>query len=117
MLRIGVIFLLFHSIVIGNPVQGRFKFLVKILIGAYGFSNSPTMISSIAAKASNSSTLMAVLSFPVIIPMLLMLMKLSKNAIDGLDRSVSLDELFTLLGINLIVVSVSYILFPYLWRS
>lgn len=75
------------------------------------------MISSIAAKASNSSTLMAVLSFPVIIPMLLMLMKLSKNAIDGLDRSVNTDEVLTLLAINLIVVSVSYILFPYLWRS
>jgi heme exporter protein B len=75
------------------------------------------MISSIAAKAANSSTLMAVLSFPVIIPMLLMLMKLSKNAIDGLDRSVSADELLTLLAINLIVISVSYILFPYLWRS
>lgn len=117
MLVLALICYVFYAIVIGNPVQDSFMFLVTILIGAIGFSTSLTMISSIAAKASNSSTLMAVLSFPVIIPMLLMLMKLSKNAIDGLDRSVSLDELFTLLGINLIVVSVSYILFPYLWRS
>lgn len=36
---------------------------------------------------------------------------------DGLDRSLSLDELLTLLAINMIVVTVSYILFPYLWRS
>lgn len=117
MLVLALICYGFYGLVIGNPVQDPAMFLVTILIGAVGFSTSLTMISSIAAKAANSSTLMAVLSFPVIIPMLLMLMKLSKNAIDGLDRSVSADELLTLLAINLIVVSVSYILFPYLWRS
>lgn len=117
MLVLALICYVFYAVVLGNPVQDDALFLLTILLGALGFSTSLTMISSIAAKASNSSTLMAVLSFPVIIPMLLMLMKLSKNAIDGLDRSVSLDELLTLLAINLIVVSVSYILFPYLWRS
>jgi heme exporter protein B len=49
--------------------------------------------------------------------MLLLLMKVAKNAIDGLARSVSYDELGTLLAINVIVVAVSYLLFPYLWRS
>ncbi|RDC65289.1 heme exporter protein CcmB [Adhaeribacter pallidiroseus] len=117
MLVLALICYVFYAVVLGNPVQDDALFLLTILLGALGFSTSLTMISSIAAKAANSSTLMAVLSFPVIIPMLLMLMKLSKNAIDGLDRSVSLDELLTLLAINLIVVSVSYILFPYLWRS
>ncbi|QNF32923.1 heme exporter protein CcmB [Adhaeribacter swui] len=117
MLVLALICYGFYAVVLGNPVQDDALFLLTILLGALGFSTSLTMISSIAAKASNSSTLMAVLSFPVIIPMLLMLMKLSKNAIDGLDRSVSVDELLTLLAINLIVVSVSYILFPYLWRS
>ncbi|WP_394368442.1 heme exporter protein CcmB [Adhaeribacter radiodurans] len=117
MLVLALICYVFYAIVLGNPVQDDALFLLTIVLGALGFSTSLTMISSIAAKASNSSTLMAVLSFPVIIPMLLMLMKLSKNAIDGLDRSVSVDELLTLLAINLIVVSVSYVLFPYLWRS
>jgi heme exporter protein B len=108
---------LFYAVVIGNPVQDDGMFLITILLGAVGFSTSLTMISGIAAKASNSSTLMAILSFPVIIPMLLMLMKMSKNAIDGLERGASTDELTTLLAINAIVVTVSYILFPYLWRN
>lgn len=79
MLVLALICYGFYALVIGNPVQDPAMFLVTILIGAVGFSTSLTMISSIAAKASNSSTLMAVLSFPVIIPMLLMLMKLSKK--------------------------------------
>ncbi len=107
----------FYAVVIGNPVQDVPMFLLTIVLGAIGFASSLTMISGIAAKAANTGTLMAVLSFPVMVPMLLMLMKMSKNAIDGLDPSVSVDEALTLLAINMIVVTVSYILFPYLWRS
>jgi heme exporter protein B len=46
-----------------------------------------------------------------------MVIRIAKNALDGLDRSLSLDELITLLAINTIVVTVSLLLFPYLWRS
>ncbi|RIJ37076.1 ABC transporter permease [Pontibacter oryzae] len=117
MLLLAIICFLFYGFVLGNPVADIPMFLLSLLLGAIGFSTSLTMISSIASKAANSSTLMAVLSFPVIVPMLLMLIRMSKNAMDGLDRSLSLDELLTLLAINMIVVTVSYILFPYLWRS
>jgi heme exporter protein B len=75
------------------------------------------MISSIASKAENSTSLMAILSFPVILPLILMVIKLSKNAMDGLERSTSTDELVVLVAINAIIVAVSYLLFPYLWRS
>jgi heme exporter protein B len=36
---------------------------------------------------------------------------------DGLDRSVSLDEIAVLLAIDVLVVALSLILFPYLWKS
>ncbi|MFD1187200.1 heme exporter protein CcmB [Pontibacter rugosus] len=117
MLLLALTCFVFYGFVLGNPVQDVPMFLLTLLLGAIGFSTSLTMISSIASKAANSSTLMTVLSFPVIVPMLLMLIKMSKNAMDGLDRSLSFDELLTLLAINMIVVTVSYILFPYLWRS
>ena len=117
MLVLAVLCYLFYSVVIGNPVQDDLLFFVTILLGAFGFSTSLTMISGIASKAANASSLMAILSFPVIVPMLLMLMKMSKNAIDGLERAASSDELITLLAINVIVITISYILFPYLWRD
>jgi heme exporter protein B len=75
------------------------------------------MISAIASKANNNATLMAILSFPVIIPLLILIIKLSKNAMDGLDRSVSYDEIGVLCAINGIVIVISLILFPYLWRD
>ncbi len=109
----GGIFML----LMGNPVQDMALFLVNLLLGALGFSSSFTMISGIASKATNSSTLMAILGFPVILPMLLLLIRISGAAIDGLDRSVSYDEMLTLSAIIIISITTSVILFPYLWRS
>ena len=60
---------------------------------------------------------MAVLSFPVIIALLLMAIKVTKNILDGLDRSASIDELLNLLAINCILTGLAYMLFPYIWRS
>lgn len=107
----------FYVLVMGNPVQDIGLYLCCILLGSAGFSATLTMVAGIASKAENNSTLMAILSFPLILPMLLTLMKLAKNAMDGLDRSVSLDEILTLLALDVLVIALSYILFPYLWRS
>jgi heme exporter protein B len=108
---------LVFSIILGNPVQDQFLFLVNLILGAVGFSACLTMVSGIASKAGNNATLMAILSFPLIIPILLMAINLSKHAIDGLDRDLSIDKIFTLLAINAIIGATSYLLFPYLWRS
>ncbi len=82
-----------------------------------GFSASLTLLSGIAAKANNSHILMSVLSFPIVISVLLIVIKVTKNCIDGLDRSVSTNDLLTLLAINCLVAAASYLLFPYIWRS
>lgn len=106
-----------YLILLGNPVQDIPLFIIGLMLGALGFASSFTMISSIASKASNSGTLMAVLGFPIILPLLLLLIKISKNAIDGLDRAVTYDEIITLSAIIIISISTSILLFPYLWRS
>lgn len=102
---------------IANPVGGHPIFLATIILVCWGFSASLTLLSGIAAKANNSNVLMTVLSFPVVISVLLLAIKVTKNCIDQLDRSISYDELITLLAINCLVTAVSYLLFPYIWRS
>jgi heme exporter protein B len=106
-----------YAVVMGNPVGDIGMYLISIVLGAIGFASSLTMVAGIASKAENNATLMAILSFPIIIPMLIMLLKISKNALDGLDRGSSMDEVLTLLAIDTIVLVLSVILFPYLWRS
>jgi heme exporter protein B len=105
------------SVLVGNPVQDMPWFLFTGAIGIIGFSGILTLVSAIAQKASNQSTLMAVLSFPVLIPVLVLVIKLSKNALDGLDRAVGYESLGSLLAINALVVAVALLLFPYLWKD
>jgi heme exporter protein B len=108
---------LLFSTFIGNPVTDTALFVLTLLLTSVGFSASLSLISGIASKANNSNILMAVLSFPVIIALLLMAIKITKNVLDGLDRSASMDELLNLIAINSILTALAYILFPYIWRS
>lgn len=107
----------FYSVFMGNPVADNAMYLLCILFGAIGFAATLTLVASIAAKSENSAMLMAVLSFPIIIPILLLVLKISKNAMDGLDQSVSYNEILILSAIDAIVIVLSVILYPYLWRS
>lgn len=109
-------FILF-SIFIGKPVEDKLTFLATLCLTSIGFSASLTLISGIASKAGNSNILMTILSFPVVISILLMAIKITKNVIDGLEAAASSDELVNLVAINFISVSLAYLLFPYIWRS
>jgi|ERR1043165_6807141 heme exporter protein B len=108
--------LLSYSLFIGNIIQDLPLFLLTLLLGTLGFSSLLTMVSAIASKAGNNFTLMAILSFPIMIPLLMVLIKLSKNAIDGLERW-DLNYLLILLFLNVIITALSYLLFRYLWRD
>lgn len=106
-----------YQLAMGNPVLDLPMYLLALVLGSVGFASVLTMISAIASKAGNNGMLMAVLSFPMVIPLLLMAVKFSKNAMDGLERSVSHDEIMVLLAIDALVVALSLILFPYIWKS
>ena len=117
MLTLSLTGFAFYAFVMGNPVGDISLYLISIALAAIGFASVLTLVAGIASKAENSATLMTVLSFPIILPMLLMTIRLAKNALDGLDWDVSMDEIRTLLSIDAIVITLSYLLFPYLWRS
>jgi heme exporter protein B len=114
---IAVVGLGSYSIFLGNPVQDNVLFFSNLLLGCVGFSGTLTLVSAIASKVHNNATLMAILGFPIILPLLLLLIQVSKNALDGLDRSVSYPELLTLSAMNVILIAVSWWLFPFLWKS
>ncbi len=109
--------LIIYTVIFSNPIGDMLLYILSVILGALSFATAFTMISAIASKAGNNATLMAILSFPVIIPLLILIIKLSKNAMDGLDRSVSADELIAILSVNSIVIAISLLLFPYLWRE
>ncbi|OOQ60935.1 heme exporter protein CcmB [Mucilaginibacter pedocola] len=114
---LSVLALIVYMVFFTNDVGDLLFYFIAVLLGSISFSTVFTMISAIASKAGNNGTLMAILSFPVIVPVILLLIKVSKAAMDGLDRAESYGTMGVLLAINAIVISTSLILFPYLWRD
>lgn len=109
--------LFFYSLFLGNLINDISLFCLVLLLGSTGIASTLTLIAAIASKTSNNFSLMAILGFPVILPLLIVIIKLSKNAVDGLSWTVSENLLLTLGFLNVIVITLSYLLFPYLWKD
>ncbi|MEN0003235.1 MAG: heme exporter protein CcmB [Bacteroidota bacterium] len=101
----------------GNPIRDAGQFILALFLGSVGFSITFTFISAIAVKANNSSTLLAVLSFPLVIPILLTLIKLTANALRILNDTGIQRDVLILIAIDMLLLSMTFILYPFLWRD
>jgi heme exporter protein B len=117
MAMLSLLTFLFFLLLMGNKVVNVPLFLLTLLLGSLGLSSVLTMVAAIASRASQNFSLMAILSFPIILPLLATLMRVSKAALAGLDWSGISGFLVILLTINFAVVVLAYLLFPYLWRD
>lgn len=117
MVMLGLVGFGFYGLILGNPVQNSALFVINIILGSIGMATTLSLVSSIAAKAQNNQSLLAILGLPLLIPILLMSIKISKNALDGLEWSASFNEIAVIGSIDAIVCALAIILFPYIWRS
>jgi heme exporter protein B len=106
-----------YSLLLGNPTTNSLVFFIALGLGGIGLSTILTMNTAIASNANQSSALITILSFPLMMPLLITLIKLSRLSImgDSLNNCTSL--LFILVFLNVLIAALSYLLFPYLWRE
>jgi heme exporter protein B len=74
-------------------------------------------LSAIASKSNQNTTLLAVLSIPLLMPFLVVLIRGSLIGIMGGTWNDASPFFMGLLLLNVIVVGLGYLLFPYLWRE
>jgi len=118
MLMMSLVSLLLFFIFLDNPVSDSMRFVGITLLGGCSLSLVFTLMSAIASKAQHNAALIAILGFPVILPQLLLLMRLSKAAFAEVFREGAIWQLVGLTtGMNLLVIVLAIILFPYLWKD
>ncbi|MEO0731446.1 MAG: heme exporter protein CcmB [Bacteroidota bacterium] len=91
-------------------------FLLALLLGAGGLAAILTFVGALAARAGGSGTLMAVLSFPLVIPLLYLLVGAGGYAV-GLTQGQEQSYLLLALAIDLLALAVGLVLFPFVWRD
>jgi heme exporter protein B len=104
-------------LLLGNPIESMALYFAVTFLGCIGIAGTFTMLSAISSKGGNSNLLMPVLSLPIIIPLLLIIIKAAKRAMDGTDATQIYKDLGTLFVFNILVVVLAYILFPSLWKE
>ena len=116
MLVMGLLSLVLFTLFLGNPIEKTAAFIGLVVLGGWSLSLVFTFLAAIAAKAQQNAAIMAVLGFPIIIPQLLLLMRLSKAAIAPL-LTIPTDTILLLVALDVLVIMLSVILFPFLWKD
>ncbi len=116
MLAMSLLSLLLFTLFLGNPMQKAGQFIGLVLLGGWSLSLVFTFLAAIAAKAQQNAAIMAVLGFPIIIPQIVLLMKLSNAAFAPL-LTISPTTVLLLIALDIMVILLAVILFPFLWKD
>jgi heme exporter protein B len=108
---------LLFSVLLGNPVINVWSFLGINLLGGVSLSLVFTVLSAIAARAQQNAALMAIMGFPIIIPQLMLLIRISNFVFATVLQGGLLSVVLLLVGMDVLVVALAVILFPFLWKD
>jgi heme exporter protein B len=112
LLSLGLFILL-----LDNPLDKVLMFVGISCLGGISLSLVFTFLAAIAAKAQQQAALMAIMGFPIIIPQLLLLMKIATPAFSPVIQEGWWQMVFLLIGLDAMIVLLSIILFPFLWKD
>lgn len=117
MLAMNALSVLVFLLFLGNPLVDPWRFLGISLLSGISISLLFTFLSAIAAKAHQQSSLMAIMGLPLIVPQLLLIMKLSATGFSSAIQQGLWSLVGMLVGMDVLVVALAIILFPFLWRD
>jgi heme exporter protein B len=117
MFIMSLLSLLLYYIMLGWPLAQSGLFIVITLTGSLSLSAVFTFLSAIAARAQQNSALMAILGFPLVTPVLMILSKLAVKALEPVYMPGWWGLALVLLALDVLVIILGIILFPFLWQE
>ena len=102
---------------LGWPLVQTGLFVLISMVGSISLSAVFTFLSAIAARAQQNAALMAILGFPLVTPLLMMLSKLAVKAIAPVYQEGWWQLAAVLLLLDVLVIILGTVLFPFLWQE
>lgn len=99
------------------PVEGVVNFLLVMILGVLDLCAATTLIAAIIARASVKGALFAVLSFPILLPVLIVLVSATDKVWAGSSLAEVSKLLQFLLAYVVIMVTASLMLFKFVWED
>jgi heme exporter protein B len=104
-------------LMLGSPLVNPLSFVLISCLGGISLSLVFTFLAAIAARAQQSAALMAILGFPLVIPQLLLLSKVSNIAFAEVLQGGLGGMILLLVALDIMIIVLSIILFPFLWKD
>lgn len=98
-------------------IQSVLIFVATVFLGSLGFAAAATIIAAIITKAQAKGTLYTVLSFPILVPLLVTVIKATALAIQGEIFLNAIGLFQIMVGYLLAVIGFSYLLFDFIWKD
>lgn len=109
----GLFLLFIDDIAVKNPAL----FFAALLIGSVAVSASVTILSAIIARTSAKTSLLPALAFPALLPIILAGIDATATSFAGITNENASADLQMMAGYAGVVITVSYLLFPHIWRE
>lgn len=101
----------------GYPIQSTGIFILTLFLAGPLLASVLTLVSAMARGASHPAQLMPVLGFPLLVPCLLLVHRLSGMALDGLEWSVVWPYAWAMAALLIMMLALGALLFPFLWKE
>lgn len=117
MLVMSIVSILLFQLLMGNPVRNPLRFLGIVCLGGCSISLVFTFLAAIAARAQQNAAMMAIMGFPIIVPQVLLLMRISSTAFSDVIQGGQAQIILLLVALDILVIALAIILFPFLWKD
>ncbi len=117
MFVMSLVSLFLYYLMLGWPLEQTATFIIISMVGSLSLSAVFTFLSAIAARAQQNSALMAILGFPLVTPVLMILSKLALKALSPVYIEGWWTLAVVLLALDMLVILLGIILFPFLWQE
>jgi heme exporter protein B len=113
----SIIALVSCIVFLGNPIINVWYFVGVVMLGGISLSLLFTMLAAIAAQANQNAALMAIMGFPIMMPLLMMLANIARSAFVPVYQPGLLNMFLLLMGMDVLIIGLAMILFPFLWKD
>jgi heme exporter protein B len=117
LLSLTILIVPLFLVLLNLPVVLVGGFIATVFLGSLGLAGASTILAAIVSKAGAKGSLMTVLSFPILLPLLFGAISATRIALGGGPADAIASDLWMLLFYNGMALAASLLLFEYVWNE
>lgn len=112
---VSILTTLLFTVLTGSFTGNIGAFFCILLLGSLGFSSVSTLMASLVSRANQKGAIFSVLCLPLLLPLIIILSDATRELTAGAFFSEILEPITSLIGYCGVTITLSILLFEYVW--